>query len=335
MRTSFLYNPSCAALLITITGCGGLVERDDVSLDGQPPSSEQPGEGGPGDGGAGLPPPSSLPLIPAIDGQLIKAPGTAAPIFRLHGGWKYPFVSALAVASYGYSRAQVHTVDKALIDAIPEAPTLGHREGTLSRVPGKPKVYVLDQEGTPPNATWRRRWIISRAVLFQCQNSFANVVVDPALESAPYVDGQEVSECTDTTLPDGTLVRSNAGGPVYLLSFGDGLVRSVKDLIPDDAVLDSHGYSAARVMEIPQASLDAYPAGTTLSLREGSLMRKVGAPEVYAVQQEGFSPVRRRVPDACNLERYGLVKQKVYDLNAADFDTYAEGPPLRNFCPQE
>ncbi|HZH04734.1 MAG TPA: hypothetical protein VEY30_13190 [Myxococcaceae bacterium] len=265
------------------------------------------------------------------NGQLITDAAGAKPVFLVHGGRRLGFPSMTVLRSYGYTSA-VRRVPAAVIEPIPYGGAIGPREGSLFwKVEGGP-IYWVDQVGELPNAIWVRRRVPSQEVMDSCHLNAADVVLNDAIEGTRYQEGADLTACTDQTLLDGTLVRSADNDTVHVLQYGDGAYQPVRNPLPTDEILTSHGYRTDRVVTLSAEDFQVYGDGTSWGFREGTILSQSGQAERYLVEQSPTGFIRRRFPNTCTLNLYGYASHNPVQAAPSVFALHAEGPDLPKLC---
>jgi hypothetical protein len=107
---------------------------------------------------------------------------------------------------------------------------------------------------------------------------------------------------------DGTLVRTDGNGNVYLLQ--DGRKRWLRSV----DIFNSYGYPWEAVYPVTEAMVQAIPSQ--------QLIRRQGTPEVWVLNENGY---RRHVRTPELFVEYGFRADGVVDVNDLDFASYPEG----------
>jgi len=316
--------------LALAVGCAG-TDSDDNGPEGDKSQADDPAQEhgqGPGtvlpDGGTIDDTPG--PPLSKAEGLVVKSPG-AATVYWIRGGKKNPFASAGVMASWGIAATDVIIVPEAALGGVADGQPVLYREGSLVR--GTSKTFVIDMEGQPPSATWKRRALASNAVMAPCHFAEAWVVADAAVDGMPYADGAALAACTDATLPDGMLVRAGAGAEVFLVEGGK------KSSFASPDALASHGYPQNRIVNLPAAAVDGYPKGATIGFREGSLVRRAGTITPYSAIFRGADGAfqQRPFPSSCSVGEYFFDASKVREATAEVLAQFPAAPAYADICP--
>jgi hypothetical protein len=237
------------------------------------------------------------PAIGVADGQVIKAPGSAT-IYLMHAGTKNWFPSLAVLQSYGFSPSDAVEVPASVVSTIPSGQQLSYREGTLVK-DGNGTIYVVDQVGELPSATFELRRIKSFTAFTACGFQLGWVVND-AKALSTLTGGADLTTCTGAARPDGALISYNGTTAVVETSPSGAKQRRS---IANTAAFASQRYSWSRVVAVSAGDWSALTAGPSVWYREGTVLNLNG--DLSVIQQSGQAFYRHLVPDTCTFSAYG------------------------------
>ncbi|HVE91400.1 MAG TPA: matrixin family metalloprotease [Actinomycetota bacterium] len=269
----------------------------------------------------------------STNGQLLVA-DPAGAAFAVHGGTKNAIASPQVLDSYssrwidgtntGMRWDRIKRVHNSGYDALPAGQVIHYREGSLISSPSTGKIYVVDQVGEWPTASWVRRYIPGPADYSSCGFKDAWVRSDPHIESAAYVEGLQVTAalCSSRQRPDGQLIKTSDDSMVYLISGG------VARPIMSGQAYESWGFNWNNIVEVTAAELSLYPRGPGVFRAEGSLV--VSGTQKYVIQQTGDTFSKRPIADECTFQAHGFDSADVLPFLAGESVNYSVGAELRS-----
>lgn len=178
-------------------------------------------------------------FVPPVDGTLVKAP-SAGTVYLVESGFKRPLTGEL-FKNRKFSFKNVATLSSDEVSALPIGAFATPSDRTFFAVDSKTGPLYIFKDGTkhPISSFVAKQRGITPDYVFSS---------NMALE---WFDGIPIPP------KDGTLVKGDKSGTVYLVSKGQLRALSAK-------AFKARGYSFKRVNTLPQAEVDAYAKGDDL-----------------------------------------------------------------------
>ncbi len=272
----------------------------------------------PAEWAAAVPTGQSL-LSVMANGQLLRPPGEAVPIYVMENGAKRHIIGPNVFTQCGYGWDAVYVVSSDTLSFIPAgSPLTGVPCPRLSLVDGTllagsdGRVWVMRAN--------LRRWISGPTAFAGCRYMWGNVnkVADGLIgQFSPWPD---VTGCTD----EGSLILT-PDGKVHVLLAGRA------HHIPDPPTFEAQGFDGTRITPVSEATA---PVGAPVLsvLATGSLVRPVGNSVPVYVLDGG---VKRHIAGPDIFAACGYVWTAVTVLSSGTIDSIPAGPALAGgTCPR-
>lgn len=253
-------------------------------------------------------PPTELGYFPLADaprfadGTVVTVTGASGQMFLIKGGVRYPIISPLVLADQGLTQAP--TAAAALFDLsnYPEGKALTLADGSIIRSVDDPRVYIV-KNGT--------KYFVSSGFIFENMGLlWSKIRTVPAELVAAHATGPTLY------LPDGTLLKSSAAPAVYFLENG------ARFLISSQKLFQEKGYQKADIIQLSQSEVDLYPLGGYVHWPDGTILKALNKPEVYAVLNGNLRWIKTKAVmralgvKSGDVQAISLDEIKSYDLAA-------------------
>lgn len=192
------------------------------------------------------------------------------------------------------------------------------RPGTLIKG-SAPNVYVTDYIG----GVYQKRWVDLPPTFSKFGFRWEDIYYVSDAELAFYTDGTPVTQ-TDTTRPNGTLLRASSSPRVYLLEEGK------KRWVTSPTAFLSRGFRWNRIVTVfSDSEMVSYPAGSNLQARPGTLLKGSG-PAVYVTDYTAGSWQKRWITTPTAFQSLGFQWEAIFTVSDAELSSYTDGLSLSN-----
>lgn len=203
------------------------------------------------------------------DGLLIKS-ATSSAVYVIVDGQRRRISSSQVFAMLGYKWENIRAIstDYAL-NKYSNGSVLGFRDGMLIRGQGRSETYVIE-DGL-------KRHIKTGDIFNALGYKWENIVVVPASQLDYDAKGADV--ISDTTHPNGTLLKTDSSGVIYLIQNGQ------RRKIHCWNVFLSHKFRYQDVVVVPDSRLSQYSEDidNPLGFRDGMLIKEKGTNKIYVI----------------------------------------------------
>lgn len=248
---------------------------------------------------------------PRANGVLIRDTRNGR-IYVIEKGKKRHILSTLAAKTNGFKLEERVDVSASEIGVLEDGAAINIREGTLIKSPNDSRVYILDQT----LSGYVRRWVSSLATMdaFGMKKDQIHVVTSTTVNGYP--EGEAVN--AGSVVPDGLLVKSSNDHSIYLTSEGS------KQRIPSMTVFGSYNFVTTNIGTVNKERITGLPSGSNLNLRNGTLIKGMGSPNVYAVDVVDGSKQRRRVSSVSAFDASGFQAAYIKTISTEALNEYSD-----------
>jgi len=214
------------------------------------------------------------------------------------------------------------------------APVCFLPDGTLVKLPGDPKIYVIKD----CQKIWIKsveefnhsgyKWSDVNELPSSTVNSIPNIstvtpTVSPAtsplitLTPTPTVS-PSVSPAA-VNIPEGALIQVGGDPDVYIVKYVGN--KKFKRLILSPSVFNSYGHLKwGNIIKVDKSLLDSFTASNLVRSENGS---------VYQLSPSGDTGIKNHVKDMTAFKKLGFDADSVYQINTTDENSYSQGQELR------
>ncbi|MBU3999741.1 hypothetical protein KKG29_00990 [Patescibacteria group bacterium] len=180
-------------------------------------------------------------------------------------------------------------------------------DGTLVKLPGDPKIYVIRD--------CKKYWIQTPKEFTQSGYKWSDV--------------NEYSSGTISSLPDTSISVANIPGGATIQVVGDPDVyvvkyagnKAYKRLILSPSVFRSYGHLKwENIIKVDKSALDSFTTSNLVRAENG---------KVYKLSPSGDTGARNHVKDMTAFQRLGFDADSVYQINSTDESSYSQGQELQ------
>jgi len=239
------------------------------------------------------------------DGTLIKT-ATGGSVYRIEDGVKRPIESAAIFDGNGYRWSLMVDVTQSVLDGYTTGSMINtYPSGELIRNLSDNKIYVVT-DGTI-------RHIPTPWIFEELGYKWSNVVGVTSAHLANYTAGTNLT--TVMSHPNGTLVKTENGGTIYLIESG------VKRAITSPAIFEDQGFEWDDVVVVSKAELDNYSTGAPVAtFTEGNLLKGSDG-KIYIISDS----TKRHITGPAVFEGLGYRWSNVISVSTEHLALYTTG----------
>ena len=237
--------------------------------------------------------------------DLIKTPNSG--IFLYENNTKYPFVNTEIFDSYNYNYDAIKVIDALTFDSFPTGSNIAIKNGTLIKSASDPTVYMVEDG---------RKRRVNNPGLFLSQGykwERIKTVSQQTLDLHPL--GLEYTVTPLTTLESGITLMQAPGSPIYSVK------NNIKYPFINSEVFESYNYISANIQSVTQETLNTFPTGDNLMIRNGSLIRSTTSPDIFIIEDGR----RRKIVDPGILFRSGYKWDRIKAVSQQTLDLHPLG----------
>ena len=192
---------------------------------------------------------------------------------------------------------------------IGEGGPVSYIDGTLLKVVGGTKVYVIDGG--------QKRWIPTAEIFNSNGYKWADIIevaqsVLDSISIGPDMTGPVV-------IPEGGLIRANGDVDVYIVKYIGA--KKFKRLILSPSVFNSYKH-------LKWSDVKIVDQATSNSFVTSNLVRAINDTKVYELFPSGDTGQKQWIKTQDAFSRLGFDWDSVYQINQVDRDSYTEGAPI-------
>ncbi|MCK4967859.1 MAG: hypothetical protein KAS12_02285 [Candidatus Aenigmarchaeota archaeon] len=233
----------------------------------------------------------SEPNTEYVDGSLVKLANDQG-VWIIQHNHRHAFRSRAVFLSRYYENKEVKIISARQLNNFPIGADMTFPNYSLLQSPQK-EIYLL--------ANGKRQLIASLTIFRQI--GFHPEEIIPV--SQQDLINLPIGETITTPYPNGALLQNNITGAVWYVK------KEVKHPIIDRSILLAN-FPYDSLTQVASSELDNFFVGSTVKFVNGTLIKQIGCPSVFVIEQEK----RRPILSAEVFETLGYQWENIYSVNA-------------------